>query len=234
LEEVRLEEQVPSSIGIRGVVMETLWQDVRFAVRMLNKNPGFTAVAVLTLAVAIGANAVVFSVLNGLVLRPLNVPDSQSLYAISRAYDGSTSESYANYVDLRDRNHSFDALMAHNIYQVGLDSGENASRAWVIEVSGNYFDGLRIQPYLGRFFHASDEHGENSAPYIVLTHAYWSSHFQADRGVVGHVVQVNKHPFTIVGVAPPGFRGTAVRPGSPDGSALDGNRAFYSPIVLPD
>jgi predicted permease len=201
--------------------METLWQDLRFAVRMLNKNPGFTAVAVLTLAVAIGANAVVFSVLNGLILRPLNVPDSQSLYAISRAYDGSTSESYANYVDLRDRNHSFDALMAHNIYQVGLDSGKNASRAWAIEVSGNYFDGLRIQPYLGRFFHASDEHGENSAPYIVLTHAYWSSHFQADRGVVGLVVQVNKHPFTIVGVAPPGFRGTALL-FSPD---------FFLPII---
>jgi predicted permease len=201
--------------------METLWQDLRFAVRMLNKNPGFTTVAVLTLAVAIGANAVVFSVLNGLILRPLNVPDSQSLYAISRAYDGSTSESYANYVDLRDRNHSFDALMAHNIYQVGLDSGKNASRAWAIEVSGNYFDGLRIQPYLGRFFHASDEHGENSAPYIVLTHAYWSSHFQADRGVVGLVVQVNKHPFTIVGVAPPGFRGTALL-FSPD---------FFLPII---
>ena len=76
--------------------METLWQDLRFAVRMLNKNSGFTAVAVLTLAVAIGANALVFSVLNGLVLRPLNVPDSQNLYAISRAYDGSASESYAN------------------------------------------------------------------------------------------------------------------------------------------
>lgn len=176
---------------------------------MLRKNPGFTAVAVLTLAVAIGANAVVFSVINGLILRPLNVPDPQSLYAISRAYDRATNESYANYVDLRDRNHSFDALMACNIYQVGLDSGKNASRAWAIEVSGNYFDGLGLQPYLGRFFHAADEQGENSAPYIVLTHAFWSSHFQGDRGVVGRVVQLNKHPFTILGVAPPAFRGTS-------------------------
>lgn len=189
--------------------MQTLWQDLRFAGRMLKRSPGFAVVAVLTLAIAIGADAVVFSVLNGLILRPLNVPDSQSLYALSRAYDRSTNESYANYVDLRDRNHSFDALMACNIYQVGLDSGKNASRAWTIEVSGNYFDGLRIQPYLGRFFHASDEHGENSAPYIVLTYAYWSSHFQGDRGVVGRVVQLNKHPFTILGVTQPGFRGTS-------------------------
>ena len=77
-----------------------------------------------------------------------------------------------------------------------------------MEASGNYFDVLGIQPYLGRFFHASDEHGPNSAPYIVLTYAYWHSHFQDDRGVVGRTVQLNKHPFTIVGVAPPEFRGT--------------------------
>ena len=75
-------------------------------------------------------------------------------------------------------------------------------------MSGNYFDALRIQPYLGRFFHASDERGPNSAPYVVLSYAYWHSHFQDDRGVVGRVVQVNKHPFTIIGVAPPGFHGT--------------------------
>ena len=75
-------------------------------------------------------------------------------------------------------------------------------------MSGNYFDALGIQPYLGRFFHASDEHGPNSAPYIVLTYAYWHSHFQDDRGVVGRVVQLNKHPFTILGVAPPEFHGT--------------------------
>ena len=77
-----------------------------------------------------------------------------------------------------------------------------------MEATGNYFDVLRIQPYLGRFFHASDEHGPNSAPYIVLSYAYWHSHFHDDRSVLGHKVQLNKHPFTIIGVAPPGFRGT--------------------------
>jgi hypothetical protein len=80
---------------------------------------------------------------------------------------------------------------------VALDSGENPSIIWGVEASGNYFDALRIQPYLGRFFHASDEHGANSAPYIVLRCAYWHSHFHDDRGMLGRVIQ-HKHPFTIL------------------------------------
>jgi predicted permease len=177
---------------------------------MLKKNPGFTAVAVLTLAVAIGANAVVFSVMNGLILRPLNVPQAQSLYIIARASDKDSGQSYPNYLDLRDRNRSFDGLAAYNIDQAGLDTGKNPSRAWVFEVSGNYFDALGIQPYLGRVIHASDEHGANSAPYIVLTYAYWHSHFQGDLSVVGRVLQLNRHPFTVIGVTPPSFRGTVL------------------------
>ena len=159
---------------------------------------------------AIGANAVVFSVMNGLILRPLNVPEAQSLYGIERASDKDMSQSYPDYLDMRDRNHSFEDLAAFNIPQVGLDTGEGPSAAWGVEASGNYFDALRIKPYLGRFFHASDEHGANSAPYIVLSYAYWHSHFHDDRGVVGRIVQVNRHPFTILGVAPPEFRGTIV------------------------
>src|SRR5207237_7874712 len=96
----------------------------------------------------------------------------------------------------------------YNPNQVGLDTGGNPSRVWIVEVSGNYFDVLRLQPHLGRFFHASDEHGPNSAPYIVLSYTYWQNFFQGDRGVVGRTVLVNKHPFTIVGVAPSGFNGT--------------------------
>jgi predicted permease len=193
-----------------GTLVESILRDVRFALRLVRKSPGFTAVAVVTLAMAIGANAVVFSVLNGLILRPLNVPEARSLYVIGRANDRATNESYANYLDLRDRNRSFEDLAAVNIDQVGLDTGKNPFRVWLFEVSGNYFDALGIQPFLGRFFHASDEHGPNSAPYIVLTYASWHRHFQDDREVVGRVVQVNKHPFTIVGVAPPGFAGTAL------------------------
>jgi predicted permease len=177
---------------------------------MLKKNPGFTAVAVLTLAVAIGANAMVFSVMDGLILRALNVPQAQSLYIIERASDKDSSQSYPNYLDLRDRNRSFDGLAAYNISQASLDTGKNPSRAWAFEVSGNYFDALGIQPYLGRVIHASDEHGANSAPYIVLTYAYWHSHFQGDLSVVGRVLQLNRHPFTVIGVTPPSFRGTVL------------------------
>ena len=201
--------------------MLTLWQDLRYGIRMLKKNPGFTVVAVLTLAVAIGSNAVVFSALNGLILRPLNVPHAENLYLAQRGRDKSLNQSYPDYLDLRDRNRSFDGLVAYNIFQAGLDTGKNPSRAWVYEVSWNYFDVLEIQPYLGRVIHASDEHGPNSAPYIVLTYAYWHSHFQDDRGVVGRSVQLNKHPFTIVGVTPPGFRGSVLI-FSPD---------FFVPIV---
>ena len=190
--------------------MQTLWQDLRYAVRMLEKNPGFTAVALLTLAMAIGANAVVFSVLNALILHPLDLPDAESLYAIQRANEASCYQSYADYRDLRDRNHSFDALAAYNADEAGLDSGDNTTRVWLLEVSGNYFDVLGLKPYLGRLLHPSDEQGLNSAPFLVLSYTYWHTRFHDDRGIVGRVVQLNKHPFTVVGVAPPAFHGTLV------------------------
>src|SRR5882724_10805942 len=148
--------------------------------------------------------------MNGLILRALNVPQAQSLYAIERASDKDPSQSYPDYLDLRDRNHSFDDLAAYSIPQAALNTGAGPSPTWGVEASGNYFDVLRIKPYLGRFFHASDEHGPNSAPYMVLSYAYWHSHFHDDRQVLGRTVQLNKHPFTIIGVAPPGFRGTLV------------------------
>ncbi|MGA7314464.1 MAG: ABC transporter permease [Silvibacterium sp.] len=203
-----------------GIFFETLMQDVRFALRVLRKSPGFAIAAVVTLALAIGANAIVFGILNGLILRPLNVPQAESLYA-SEYGDGAGWQSYPNYVDLRDRNRSFDGLAAFSFAFAGLDTGKDPSVATGFATSGNYFDVLGIQPYLGRFFHGPDERGPNSAPYIVLTYAYWHSHFQDDRGVVGRTVQLNRHPFTIVGVAPPGFQGTLLFI-SPD---------FFMPIV---
>jgi predicted permease len=186
--------------------------DFRLAVRQLRKSPGFAVAAVLTLALAIGANAVVFSVLNALVLRPLKVPNPESLYMLERAFErGSTpSQAYPDYVDLRDRNHSFESLVSYDIVgPVGLDTGGgNPSVVWPYLISGNYFDSLGIQPYLGRFLHSADEHGKNSVPYVVLSYAYWHSHFNHDPAVVGRVVQINKHPYTILGVGPADFRGT--------------------------
>jgi predicted permease len=194
----------------RGLpLIEDFLQDLRFALRLLRKSPGFTAVAVATLTIAIGANAVVFGVLNALILRSLNVPQAESLFIVQHGSDVG-SHSYPDYLDLRQRNRSFDNVAVFAIRQSGLDTSKDPSNVWQYETSGNYFDVLRIQPYLGRFFHDSDEHGPNSAPYVVLSYAYWHNHFQNDRGVVGRVVRLNRHPFTILGVAPPGFQGTVL------------------------
>ena len=186
--------------------------DLRLALRQLRKAPGFALTAVLTLALAIGANAVVFSVLNALVLRPLSVPGSESLYMVERGYGSETSpsQSYPDYRDLRDKNRSFDSLIAYNIIgSVGLEHGSgNPSLVWPYAVSANYFDALGIQPYAGRFMHASEEHGKNSMPEIVLSYALWQSEFNSDRSILGRTVQIDKHPFTVIGIGPPSFRGT--------------------------
>jgi len=181
--------------------------NLRIAVRQLKKSPGFAVTAILTLALGIGANAVVFSVLNALVLRPLNVPHAQNLYMVQRFQY--PSQSYQDYVDLRDKNRTFESMVMFSIMgPVGVDTGGNPSTAWPYLATGNYFDALGIQPYVGRFFHASDEKGTNSAPYVVLSYAYWHGHFHDDAGVVGRTVEINKHQLTIIGVAPPAFRGT--------------------------
>jgi predicted permease len=181
--------------------------DAKIALRQLAKSPGFTLTAIVTLALGIGANAVVFSVLNAIILRPVNVPHAENLFMVQRyKYP---SQSYPDYLDLRDRNRTFSSLIAVQIIgPVGVDTGGNPSTAWPELATGNYFDTLEIQPYLGRFFHPADEKGMNSAPYIVLTYDYWRTHFQSNRNIIGHAVDLNKHPFTVIGVAPPGFRGT--------------------------
>jgi predicted permease len=201
--------------------MESIRADAILVLRQLRRSPGYALAAVLTLALAIGANAVVFSVMNAIILRPLNVPRAQSLYELQYENQDVANMSYPNYLDLRDRNRSFDGLVAYNISMVGLDTGGSPSSSWMEIASGNYFDALGLQPYLGRFFHTSDEHGPNSAPYIVLSYAYWHTHFQDDRGVVGRAVRLNGHPFTILGVAPPEFNGTL----------LFFNPDFFAPLV---
>jgi predicted permease len=193
---------------VAGRVIEAAVRDARLAVRQLRKSPSFAIVAVVTLAMAIGANAVVFSAVNGFILRPLDLANEQSLYVVERAADKSPSESYLNYVDLRDRTRSFESLAGFNPDQLWISTGDTPSRAWAYQVTGNYFDALGIQPYLGRLFHAADEQGVNSAPYAVLSYPYWKAHFDGSAAVIGRTVRVNKQPYTIVGVAPEGFRGT--------------------------
>jgi predicted permease len=181
--------------------------DLRIAFRKLRKSPGFTITAIVTLALGIGANAVVFSVLNAVVLRPVNVPDGRNLFEVQRFQF--PSHSYPDYEDIRDRNHTFESLVMTQIMgPVGVDTGGNPSTAWPYLASGNYFDALGIQPFLGRFYHATDEHGAGSAPFVVLSYAYWHGHFHGDVSIVGRTVQINKHQLTIIGVAPADFRGT--------------------------
>ena len=128
-----------------------MWNDLRYAIRQLAKSPGFALTAIVTLALGIGANAVVFSVLNALVLRPVNVPNAQNLYMVQRFQY--PSQSYLDYMDLRDKNRTFESMMSFNIIgPVGVDTGGNPSTAWPYMASGNYFDSLGIQPFLGRFY----------------------------------------------------------------------------------
>jgi len=203
----RFKDQSYEATG--GAFFERLMQDVRFGLRMLRKSPGFSVVAILTLAFGIGANTVAFSILNGLVLRPNNLPLPRNLYMVEEGTHH-FQQSYPDYLDMRDRSHAFEGVLAFNFAPVGLDSGDGSTRALALQATGNYFDVLGVQPFLGRFFHGSDEHGPDSAPYVVLNYAYWQAHFQGDPGVVGRTVQLNKYPFTVLGVAPPDFRGTAL------------------------
>jgi len=204
--QLRFAEETRDAMG--GSLFDSLAQDVRFAFRMLRKSPSFTAVAVITLALTIGANAVVFAALNAIILKPLNVPRAESLYSIHRVSNESAVQSYPDFLDLRDRQRSFEELAGFQIDEAGLDADGEPNRVWLFAATGNYFDVLGIKPFLGRFFHAGDEHGRNSAPIIVLSHACWKNRFHEDRGVVGRTVRLNKHPYTIIGVAPAGFVGT--------------------------
>ena len=190
--------------------LESIFADVNFAIRKLRKSPGFSVTAILTLALGIGANVVVFSVLNGLILRPLDVPQPENLFQVvhGNGKAGWTSQSYRDYLDYRDRDASFSGLMAYQIQRVGLSVGKSNTRSWGYAASGNYFDVLGLKPVLGRFFHSTDEHGPASAPFIVLSYDFWHRQFNASPDVLGQTIQLNQHPFTIIGVSPESFHGT--------------------------
>ena len=187
---------------------ENLWRDGCYAARQLRRSPGFALTAIMTLALAIAANVVVFSVLNSLLLKSLIPNGSDRLFNIVQGPHGYDNQSYPDYLDYRDQNAVFDQLAAYRIGRVGLTTGVAAYKCWDYEVSGNYFDLLGIQPALGRFFHSDDEHGPDSAPYVVLSDAFWRSHFSADPHIIGATVRLNQHPFTVIGIAPASFHGT--------------------------
>ena len=200
----RAEESLP--------LVENLLLDVRYALRMLGKSPAFTAVAFVTLMLGIGANIVVLGVLNSVLLHPLAVSDPESLYQLRHKQwmmGRLLTMSYPAFEDLRRRNTTFSGLAGiYGYSHARLRWGSTVTSLSGEEVTGNYFDLLGVQPEAGRFFHASDEHGPGSAPYMVLSDALWRSAFHADASVVGRTVELNKHPFTVVGVASARFHGT--------------------------
>jgi predicted permease len=192
------------------LAFDPIGRDLRYAARQLRRSPTFTITALVTLILGIGANVVVFSVLNALLLKPLDVPQPADLYNIVHEDHGYDNQSYPDYLDFQSKNTTFTDMAAYRIQDAGLTTGNAAYKCWYYRVSGNYFDMLGVQPARGRLFHASDEHGPNSAPFIVLSNNFWRSRLASDPGIVGTTVDINKHPFTVIGIAPDGFHGTDV------------------------
>ncbi|HEX4007911.1 MAG TPA: ADOP family duplicated permease [Acidobacteriaceae bacterium] len=188
--------------------MHKIWMDLKVAARRLRHSPGFALTAVVSLTMAIAANLVVFRVLNAAVQRPMGMAAPDRVWQVEQKPQGGTSQSYPDYEDYQTRNATFSGMAAYRLSQAAIRAQGTARESWDYEASGNYFDVFGVRPEVGRFFHASDEHGPNSAPYLVLSDAFWRSQFGADARVVGTTVDVNKHSFTIVGVAPATFHGS--------------------------
>jgi predicted permease len=192
--------------------MKDLLLDIRYALRGLRKSPAFTLVATLTLMLGIGANVLVFGVVNAVMLRPLEVSEPQNLYELRLkpwTHWKLLTTSYPAFEDYQQRNTTFSGLAGYDGYSGGrLRWGDTVKIVSGYSATGNYFDLLGVQPAVGRFFHEADVHGPNSAPYMVLSDSLWRSAFNADPGVVGATVRLGKDPFTVVGVAPPRFHGT--------------------------
>ncbi|HKF02231.1 MAG TPA: ABC transporter permease [Candidatus Sulfotelmatobacter sp.] len=196
--------------------MDTVLQNVRYAFRQLRKYPGFTAIAVLTLAVGIGANASIFSLVDQVLLKRLPVRESDRLVMLkftgsdtghTSSYGGTNDMyfSYPMYRDLRDQNQVFEGMLAMFPAQVGVQWRNTPSLAKSELVSGNYFSLLGVKPALGRLFVPADSATRGAAPLVVLSYRYWNQHFASDPSVINQSLLVNGTPFTIVGVAQPGF-----------------------------
>jgi predicted permease len=192
--------------------MEDLLLDIRYALRVLWKSPAFTLVALLTLMLGIGANVVVFGIVNAVLLKPLDVNYPQNLYQFRLKPWTSfklLTTSYPAFEDFRQRNTAFRDIAGFNGYsQARLSWGNSVRHVAGYAVTGNYFDLLGVQPEVGRFFQAADEHGPNSMPYVVLSYNLWRAAFNADPGIVGTTVRLDKDQYTVVAVAPGLFHGT--------------------------
>ncbi len=192
--------------------MDSLRQDLRFAFRTLARNPGFTLLAAFTLALGIGANATLFTWLNAVLLRPL--PGTEAPHQLVEVHGTSKSEpiisfSYPDYLDLRSAR-SFAGVVASNEQAASLTVGQESERIWTQLVSGNFFDVLGVAPFLGRTFRPGEDEAPLRDAVVVLGHGLWQRRFAGDPGVVGREVTLNGRAFTVIGVAPPEFRGSIV------------------------
>jgi predicted permease len=186
---------------------------MRYGFRRLRKSPGFTAVAVLSLALGIGANTAIFSLVDTVLLRPLAVsrPDRLvELYGTLHNGADYTIQSYLNFKDYRERNRTLSGVMAYRFAPMSLSHEGRSERAWGYIVSGDYFDVLGVRPALGRFFLPEEDRAPGARPVVVLGYDCWRKRFASDPAVVGRDIQINGLKFTVVGVAPRGFVGTEV------------------------
>lgn len=190
--------------------MTTIIQDLRYGLRMLGKNPGFTAMAIVTLALGLGASATIFSGINGLFLRPLPVKDPGRLVGLAFGQRGASGEfnfSYLDFQDLRDQETRFDGMFAYRVGFDGLSDGKTVDRVAAAYVTGNYFSVLGLKPTLGRLILPSEDNVSGQDPVLVLGYSYWKSRFGGDPGVIGKQLSIDGRAVTVVGVAPESFHG---------------------------
>jgi predicted permease len=193
-----------------GAMMERIWQDCRYAIRALWKTPGFTAAAVLVLALGIGANSAVFSLINAFLLKPLAVAEPGRLEGLysrdTKRPDSYRAFSYPNYVDIRENNPVFSSLMAHQLALIGLKEGENTRRTFVDVVSSNYFSTLGVPILKGRPFSIDDEKPGRELK-VIVSYSFWRRTGE-DPQILGRKLRINDHLFTVIGITPEGFTGT--------------------------
>ena len=195
--------------------MGSLLQDLRYGIRMLMKNPGFTMIAVLTLMLGIGGNATVFSWIRGTLLHPIPaVPEASRLVVLETLMPSGIyrTSSYLDFRDYSAQNQVFSGMVGFELVPVNMSSSghKQDERVWGEIVTENYFELLGVQAEHGRLFRASDNRGVSSDPYIILSDDFWKTHFGGDRNIIGRSLEINLHNFTVIGVAPAGFQGTIV------------------------
>ena len=194
--------------------MSTLLQDLRFAVRMLMKSPGFTVVAVMSLALGIGANSTIFTLVSAVLLHPLPMQDSERLVAVFTtdernrgAFFNYMQTSPLNFQDYRKEGDVFSGLVAHQGLPLAFSGKGEPEQIFGELVSGDFFTVLGVTPALGRFFVPDEDKVPGASAVAVLSHNFWERQLGGDAAVVGQTLKLNGHAFTIVGVAPRGFKG---------------------------